>query len=105
MRRSGNTQSCAPRNCPPARAQPSADHERVPRVTGSVDAFGAAIRDREGGTGIVRRDRGARSSLSRTHRRQVDQRYREDFAEGTTLSLGGSFTPFAFAMAEAIFSS
>jgi len=29
MRRSGNTQSCAPRDCPPARAQPSANHKRL----------------------------------------------------------------------------
>src|SRR5207253_11118891 len=53
----------------------------------------------------VRRDRGRRSSLPRTHRRQMDRDYREESAEGTTLSLGGSFTRFAFAIAEAIFSS
>ncbi len=29
----------------------------------------------------------------------------EETAEGTTLSLGGSFTPFAFAIAKAIFCS
>src|SRR6266496_3677897 len=32
----------------------------LPRVTGSVSAFDASVRDQEGGTGIVRRDRGAR---------------------------------------------
>ena len=40
----------------------------------------------------------------RTHLRHVARDHREESAEGTTLSLGGSFAPFAFAIADAIFS-
>src|SRR5262245_51053036 len=51
-----------------------------------------------------RRNRGGRSSLPRAPRRPVDQDCAGESSEGTTLSFGGSFTPFNSAISEAIFS-
>src|SRR5256885_373203 len=39
-------------DCSPARAQPRADSKRLLRVTYPPVAFGAAVRDQEGGTGM-----------------------------------------------------